>query len=105
MTDTVNCKHCSKELDDDEISFYGDSCNECEAEGYEDGEEAGMGILVKNEVNRLAALFYQMSGRRFMPDHDFSASTHPEEYGLWNKACVAFAVIKKDNWYLKFQVN
>jgi len=62
-----------------------------------------MPFILKKEVNTLAANFYQMAGRKFMSELDFSASTHPEEYGLWNQALVAFALIKKDDWFLKFQ--
>ncbi len=64
-----------------------------------------MNTMMKVEVNTLAANFYQMAGRKFMPDLDFSKSTHPEEYGCWNKSCVAFAFIKKDDWFLQFQVS
>lgn len=64
-----------------------------------------MNTLLKKEVNTLAANFYQMAGRKFMSELDFSKSSHPEEYGNWNKACVAFAFIKKDEWFLRFQVT
>lgn len=64
-----------------------------------------MNTMMKKEVNTLAASIYQMAGRKFMPDLDFSKSTHPEEYGNWNIACVAFAFIKKDEWFLQFQVS
>ena len=60
---------------------------------------------MKAEVNTLAANFYQMGGRKFMGDLDFSKSTHPEEYGVWNQALVAFAFIKKEDWFLTFQVR
>ena len=64
-----------------------------------------MNTMMKNEVNTLAANFYQMAGRKFMGDLDFEKSTHPEEFGCWNKACVAFAFVKKDEWFLQFQVS
>lgn len=68
-------------------------------------ENEEMGVMLKAEVNHLAALFYQMNGRVFMPDYDFSEANHGEEKGCWNKACVAFAVLRKDNWFLQFQVK
>lgn len=66
--------------------------------------EEELNAIMRMEINALAATFYQMSGRIFMPDFDFSKATHPEETGCWNKACVAFAHIQKDKWFLQFQV-
>ena len=68
-------------------------------------EKDELNTMMKSEINTLSANFYKMAGRKFMPDFDFSASTHPEEYGLWNQALVAFAFIKKDEWFLQFQVS
>ena len=67
--------------------------------------EEELNTLMKCEINTLAANFYKMSGREFLPDLDFSKSVHPEEYGNWNKALVAFAFIQKDEWFLQFQVR
>jgi len=64
-----------------------------------------LGFIFYSEINRLAATFYQMNGRKFMPDHEFSASTHPEEVDCWNKAIIAFAYINKDNDLIKYQVK
>jgi hypothetical protein len=41
-------------------------------------------------INRLAAEFYSMNGRVFLPDDDFHLSTHPEEQNCFYKACLAF---------------
>jgi hypothetical protein len=42
------------------------------------------------KINRLAAEFYSMNGRVFLPDDDFYLSTHPEEESCFYKACLAF---------------
>ena len=44
-------------------------------------------------INRLAAEFYSMNGRVFLPDDDFHLSTHPEEEACFYKACLAFYYI------------
>ena len=44
-------------------------------------------------INRLAAEFYSMNGRVFLPDDDFYLSTHPEEEACFYKACLAFYYI------------
>lgn len=68
-------------------------------------DEDEINIFLKAEINHLAALFYQMSGRVYIEDFDFSESSHPEEFGAWNQALTAYAVIQKDEWFLKFQVQ
>ena len=65
--------------------------------------DEGLGFILSAEINALAAMFYEMSGREFLPELDFKNSTHPEEFGCWNKAIVAFAYINKDNDLLKYQ--
>lgn len=67
-------------------------------------EEDELGVVMSRNINHLAALFYQSNGRIFAPDIDFQNSTHPEERGCWNKACIAFAFIEKDDWFLTHQV-
>lgn len=64
-----------------------------------------MGPIVKSELNHLASLFYKMGGRIVPKDFDFSKSSHPEEKSCWNRSCVAYAVIKGDDWFLGFQVD
>ena len=44
-------------------------------------------------INRLAAEFYSMNGRIFLPDDDFHLATHPEEEACFYKACLAFYYI------------
>lgn len=70
----------------------------------EEEEDNELGVLLKAELNMLAALFYQSDGRVLLPELDFSSSLHAEESGCWNKACIAYSVINNDNWYLQFQV-
>ena len=76
-----------------------------ENENEDEDEESCLGLFVEHEINRLAALFYQMQGSKFMPEMKFRESAHPDEYRCWNQAVVAFSYIKKDDWYLKFQVS
>ncbi|MFT6882525.1 MAG: hypothetical protein ACJAVY_001323 [Marinoscillum sp.] len=45
-------------------------------------------------INRLAAEFYSMNGRIFLPESDFYQSTHPEEQGCFYKACLSFYLIE-----------
>lgn len=70
----------------------------------EEEEDNELGVLLKAELNTLAALFYQSDGRMFFAELDFSSSQHGEEVGCWNKACIAYSVINSDSWFLQFQV-
>ena len=69
-------------------------------EGIED-----LPFIFIEEINHLAALFYQSNGRNFMRGFEFQKSGHPEEVDCWNKAIIAYAVINKDNDLLKCQVK
>jgi len=53
-----------------------------------------LGVVMAQQVNILAATFYQMNGRIFDPEINFRGSTHPEERQCWNQAIVAHAFIK-----------
>lgn len=64
-----------------------------------------LNTITRMEVNALAALLYQMNGYMHMEDYDFSSATHPREKLSWNQALVAFSVVKKDSWYLQFQIG
>lgn len=62
-------------------------------------------LMMKIQVNGLAQLFYKMQGKVVEDMYDFSKATHPEEYGLWNQALVAYAYINNDSELLKHQVG
>jgi len=64
-----------------------------------------LGVVMAQQVNTLAATFYQMNGRIFDPKIDFRGSTHPEERQCWNQAIVAHAFINGDAGLLEFQVS
>ncbi len=66
-------------------------------------EDEELSSILEKKINRLAATFYQMNGRKFLPDLDFRNSSHPEEYGCWNRALVSYAWHNEDDWYLQFQ--
>jgi len=66
--------------------------------------EDELGVVMAQQVNILAATFYQMNGRIFDPKIDFRGSTHPEERQCWNQSTVAHAFIKGDFGLLEFQV-
>ena len=68
-------------------------------------EDDELGFIFKMEINQLASSFYIMMGKSAGDNFDFSASTHPEEFGCWNMAVVAYAFIRKDNDLLKHQVT
>jgi|GEM_PF-4885731 len=63
-----------------------------------------LGFLLEKRINTLAALFYQSNGRVFSPELDFKNSSHPEEYGCWNKAVIAHSFINSDTELLEHQV-
>jgi len=63
-----------------------------------------LNTIMSDRLNTLAALFYQSNGRIFDPKIDFKNSKHPEEYGCWNKAIIAYSFINKDPALLKHQV-
>ena len=64
-----------------------------------------LGVLMERKINTLAALFYQSNGREFLPKHNFREANHPEEYGCWNKAVIAYSFINNDPEFLEHQVN
>ncbi len=64
-----------------------------------------LGIMMERKINTLAALLYQSNGRVFSPDNNFRESNHPEEYGCWNKAIIAYSYINNDSWFLEYQVT
>jgi len=74
-------------------------------EEQEDMDDEELGFLMSNQINTLAALFYQSDGRIFDPTIDFRGSNHPEEKGCWNKSIIAHSFINNDQELLKFQVN
>jgi hypothetical protein len=67
-------------------------------------EDDELGFFLSKKINTLAALLYQSNGREFRPDIDFQESSHPEEYGCWNKAVIAYSFINEDPSLLKHQV-
>ena len=67
------------------IPFHESISNEHDVEFF---EIESMDYLIN--INRLAAEFYSMNGRVFLPDDDFHLSTHPEEEACFYKACLAF---------------
>ena len=77
----VICPECgiSYELDN------GNPCPTCKLL-----EEPKMNVMVKYEINRLAAKFYRMHGCGIHGMHDFSKSTHPQEQSMWNLALASY---------------
>jgi len=64
-----------------------------------------LGLFMCMKLNALAATFYKMMGKNAGDDFDFSASTHPEEFGCWNMAVVAYSFVEEDEEFLKYQVH
>ena len=64
-----------------------------------------LGCFMKMKLNALAANFYKMMGKDAGDGFDFSESTHPEEFGCWNMAVVAYAFVEEDDSYLAYQVH
>ena len=73
-------------------------------DGFEE-EDNELGILFADRINTLAALFYQANGRIFDSGINFRKSKHPEEYGCWNMAVIAFSFINNDPTLLRHQVR
>lgn len=47
----------------------------------------------KENVNRLARMFYASRGHSVEEGYDFSAAHHPQEVEAWNMACASFKFI------------
>lgn len=71
-----------------DVPFHSSEDNEIDVAYFEI-----LNIKHMMKINRLAAEFYSMSGRIFLPDMDFYASNHPEESGCFIRACVSFYLI------------
>jgi hypothetical protein len=58
---------------------------------------------IKDQINKLAGLFYKSEGYIQDMDYDYSKAYHPQEKGMWNKALIAYCFFNSDFSLLDYQ--
>ena len=68
-------------------------------------QDTELSTILKLSINALAATYYRMHGKNAGAGFDFSKSSHPEEYRMWNMAVIAYAHVNNDSGLLAYQVD